>query len=183
MLVFPVGWHLGVDRHPLKLIQPPHYRWRLGTNLGLLMLVVILAIYWIWGRHWLNAAEIRVKAQEIGVSSQALFLVGGTYFTLINSLVEEYVWRWFVYTKCKILVSESQAVWLSALFFTLHHIIGLAIYSHDWRVVGVGTLAVFIAGAIWSQCYRVYHSIWPSYISHALADLALQIVAWNVLFG
>jgi hypothetical protein len=104
----------------------------------------------------------------------------GVYFTFINSLFEEYLWRWFVYRQCQTLLSGAGAVWLSALLFTLHHLIVLAVYG-SWQVVGFGGLGVFAAGVIWSTCYRYYRSIVPSYISHVCADAALQAITWQVL--
>ena len=99
-----------------------------------------------------------------------------------SSLIEEYFWRWFVYSRCEKLVSGKIAVFLTALFFTLHHTIGLTAFT-DWRTALVGSLAVLIAGIIWSEYYRRYRSIWSNYFSHAIADLALHIVAWQVFFG
>lgn len=105
------------------------------------------------------------------------------YFTFINALIEEYIWRWFVYKKCEVLVSGTKAVLLAAMLFTLHHIIALAAYTADWGVVILGSVGVFIAGAVWSWCYLTYRTLWSSYISHILADLAIAIVGWHLLFG
>ena len=90
----------------------------------------------------------------------------GTFQTLVNSLIEEYVWRWFVYRHCARLWTHTLAVWISAGFFTLHHIILLVTYCDDWRLVVLGSIAVFIAGVLWARCARVYRSLLPSYLSH-----------------
>ncbi|MGB8699774.1 MAG: type II CAAX endopeptidase family protein [Thermosynechococcaceae cyanobacterium] len=155
----------------------------LGVVLGGIMFGAIMALYFYLGKPLLNVAEIRAKAQLIGFNSPVKLVLAGTYVSLINALIEEYLWRWFVHRKCEDLVSKPQAVWLSAFCFTLHHIFILLAYSRDWRIVGIGTLAVFIAGAIWARCFQVYRSVWPGYISHAAADCALVIISWDVLFG
>ncbi len=146
------------------------------------MFAVILAAYWSFGKQWISPVEVRSKAQQFGIISPLIFLVGSVYWTLINSLLEEYVWRWFVFRKCEVLVPGIVAVVLSALCFTLHHIIELFVYFNDWRVIGLGSLAVFSAGAIWSGCYLRYRSIWTCYISHVLANLVIALVGWNILF-
>lgn len=103
-------------------------------------------------------------------------------WTFFNSLLEELIWRWFVYRKCEILVPGLQAVVLSALFFTIHHTFGLAAYF-DWRVTVLGSLGVFFAAAVWSWCYLTYRSIWTGYISHIFADIAIFIIGWQLIFG
>ena len=162
-----------------KLPQPRELQ--VGLWLGMLMFGAILAIYG-WLGHWIDVAVLRAKAQQVGIDRPALFLAGACYWTLINSLVEEYVWRWFVYRKCEALIAGAGAIFLCALCFTLHHSLILVAYT-NWRVVILGSAAVFLAGAVWSWTYLTYRSIWSGYISHAFADLALAIVAWHLIFG
>ncbi|MEG4026668.1 CPBP family intramembrane metalloprotease [Microcoleus sp. S13C4] len=104
------------------------------------------------------------------------------YFVLVNSLIEEFTWRWFVCKKCQILMPGTKAIFLSSLFFTIHHIFVIAAYSH-WQAVLLGSLAVFAAGIIWSHSYLTYRSLWPSYISHAIADLGIASIGWQILFN
>jgi uncharacterized protein len=186
MLVLPGVWFLWRDRevrrNPYKFSRPKHRESLMGLTLGILMFAAIIGAYWQFGRQWIDVAEVREKAQQVGVGSFAIYLAGAVYFTLINSLIEEYVWRWFVGHQCQILVPGKAAIFLSALLFTLHHIIVLVAYT-DGRTVALGSLGVFIAGSVWSWCYLRYRSIWPSYLSHVLADLALAIVAGQILFG
>jgi uncharacterized protein len=182
MLGFPVVWHVFIERQQLKLRLPLHGL-VIGIALGILMFGIILTSYWFGGRHWLNIPDIRARASQMGMNIPLMVLGFGTFQTLVNSLIEEYVWRWFVYRHCGLLWSKARAVWISAGFFTLHHIILMAAYCDDWRLVFVGSIAVFIAGVIWARCAKIYNSILPSYLSHLAADLALQIVSWHILLG
>ena len=135
------------------------------------------------GQAWIEPAETRAKAQQVGITAAWIFWVGAAYWTFLNALIEEYIWRGFVYRHCETLISGMGAVLLSALFFTFHHTIALAGYIQDWRVVLLGTVGVFGAGAIWSSCCLKYRSLWPSYLSHMLADAAIALVGWHILFG
>lgn len=182
MLLLPIAWFLWVDRQPVSVPKPGQRELIAGTILGLAMGTIILAAYWLIGRHWIDSAEVRREAQRVGVLMPVLYLAGASFWIFINSLLEEYVWRWFVYRKCEVLVPDMAAVFLSALLFTLHHVIDLSVYFTDWRVIGLGSLAVFAAGATWSGCYLVYRSIWASYVSHLLADGAIALVGWHLLF-
>jgi uncharacterized protein len=182
LLILPVVWLRRVERKPIKISKPNKQDWLIGLILGLLMFVTILAAYWFVLRSWINVANVHNILQKIGPINQLTFQIGGIYFTFVNALIEEYFWRWFVFSRCEEIVPGRPAVLLSALFFTLHHTIGLAIFT-DWRTTILGTLAVFVAGAIWSGCYRRYRSVWGNYISHAIADMALHIAAWQIFFG
>ena len=181
--VMSLSWFIWVDGGKIHLQLPKRRELLVGTLLGLLMFGLILGAYWFLGQHWIFLAEIRHKAQQIGISNLNIYLIGSIYSVLFNSLFEEFVWRGFVFNKCRILIPGQGAIWLSAIFFTLHHTLGLIFYINDWRIVVLGSLSVLIAGAIWSWSYLTTRSIWPNYISHALADLALAIIGWQLLFG
>jgi uncharacterized protein len=182
LLLFPILWHLKIERQQLRL--------RLATDgllvgiiLGVLMFGAILASYWWGGRYWLNIPDIRARVSHMGISIPLLVFGFGTFQTLVNSLIEEYVWRWFVYRHCALLWTPARAVWISAGFFTLHHIILMAADCDNWLLVLVGSIAVFVAGVIWARCAQIYRSLLPSYLSHLAADLALQIAGWHILLG
>ncbi|WP_373536976.1 CPBP family intramembrane glutamic endopeptidase [Microcoleus sp.] len=182
LLVFPIAWSVFVDRVNLRFSLPKRLELLDGAIWGIFMFAVIVGIYRLFGQHWIDPVVAKEKAQELGISSPNIYLMIEAYFVLVNSLIEEFTWRWFVCNKCQILIPGKKAIFLSALFFTLHHIFVIAAYS-NWHGVILGSLAVFTAGIIWSQCYLTYRSLWSSYISHAIADLALAIIAWQILFN
>ncbi|MBF2080200.1 MAG: CPBP family intramembrane metalloprotease [Synechococcales cyanobacterium T60_A2020_003] len=182
LLGLPLAWFLGIDRDRVRWVSPSRREIAAGTTLGLAMAGVILLAYLSIGRSLLDAEIVRDAAALVGLTRPLFFLGFAVYFTVINALVEEYVWRWFVYQKCAVLVKEPYAVYLSALCFTLHHIIALAGYTGNTLVTIFGSLGVFGAGAIWSLCFLRYQSLWACYVSHALADLAIALIGWDLLF-
>lgn len=182
ILVLPLIWFLKVDRGKFSLSRPSQQDLLVGTILGFLMFSIIAGAYCLVGQHWIDPVNVRVKAQQVGLLNPIAYLISAFYFTFINSLVEEYIWRWFVYRKCEVLVPGTRAVCLAALFFTLHHIIALVAFTGDGLIVIFGSLGVFVAGAIWSWCYLTYRSLWACYISHLLADLVIALIGWKLLF-
>jgi uncharacterized protein len=181
--ILPILWHVFVERQTLRLTLPNRHSLLAGIILGILMFQFILSSYWFGGRYWLNIPDIRARVSQMGMNVPLMIFGFGTFQTLINSFIEEYTWRGFVDRHCRIIWSNKLSLVLSAIFFTLHHIILLTAYCDDWRLVLVGSIAVFIAGVLWARCIQIYRSLLPSYLSHMAADLALQIVSWHILLG
>jgi uncharacterized protein len=182
LLVLPIIWLLFVDKENLKVQYAKKHDLLAGVGLGLLMLSIILISYWLLGAQWIDIKYVRDRATQVGLNSFSIYLLGSVYWIFINSLLEEFVWRWFVYRKCEMLVTPRLAVIISALFFTIHHTVGLTAYF-DWRTTILCSLGVFFAGVVWSWCYLKYRSIWTGYISHVFADIAIFIIGWQLIFA
>jgi uncharacterized protein len=181
-ITFPVLWTIKIDQDFIQFPKITKQGWMTGLGLGVVMATAILAAYFFVGQHWVNLAVIRAKMQTTGGTNPIQFWISSFYFTFINALIEEAVWRGFVYRKCAILIRGMGAVFLSALLFTIHHTIGMAAITQDWRITLVGTIGVFAAGVTWASSYRSTRSLWPCYVSHVLADVAIAIVNWHLLF-
>jgi membrane protease YdiL (CAAX protease family) len=108
-------------------------------------------------------------------------MIAAAYWILVNSVLEEYVWRWFCVKQCEILMRPSLAVLCSALFFTLHHVVAMRVYLRTTTVLACA-FGVCLGGAIWSAMYIRYRSVWPGYISHAIVDLCIFAIAASMLF-
>jgi uncharacterized protein len=182
LVLFPITWQRWVEKQPLDLPLSKNGWWT-GISLGILMFGLIFGSYWFSGRYLLNIADIKARTSQMGMNIPLMVYGFGTFQTLVNSFIEEYVWRWFVFGHCQTIWSKRWAVLFSALFFTLHHVILLVAYCDNLWLVLVGSIAVFIAGILWAVCMRVYKSLLPSYLSHIAADLALQIASWHILLG
>jgi len=194
ILLFPVAWHLLVDGHRLAW---PKWSWRgvptgaaLGAAiaaviLGAAIAAVILGAFFLLGESLIDSAVVRDMADTTGLSSPWLFAAFFTYMVLINSLLEEYVWRWFVYAKCRDVTSAwggRLAILVSALLFTAHHTVALAAQTTLLATL-LGSIGVFIGGAVWSWCYRRFGTLWPAWVSHILADIAIVVIAWRLILA
>jgi membrane protease YdiL (CAAX protease family) len=73
------------------------------------------------------------------------------------------------------------AIVIAALLFTAHHVIALSAWVGPPLVV-LGSVGVFLGALIWSAIYARERSIWPCYFSHILADLAILLIAYDLLF-
>lgn len=182
MFVVPLFWHLVVDRQPRSFSPARQGGFLVGAGLGLLISVVIVAAYMFVGTGLIDSKQVAEKAMETEIGTWPRFLAGALFWITINSVLEEFVYRWFLFRKCERLMGGGLAVVASGLLFTIHHVIALRV-QFDWTVTILGSLGVFIGGVVWSWLFLRYRSIWPAYLSHAIVDVAVFGVGAWVIFG
>jgi uncharacterized protein len=185
MVIFPSLWRRWDDSFgPIVTFKsPPRSTWTAGIILGLVMFGLIVASYGFVGRRWIDVADARSRVAQLGMNVPLMVYGFGTFQTLVNSFIEEYVWRGFVDRHGQVVWSPRWSIVLSGAFFTVHHVILMRAYSDNLGLILMGTMAVFSAGVVWSIARRAYRSLLPCYLSHLAADLALQIVSWHILLA
>lgn len=182
MLALPVLWLLLIDRGRLSLSPPRRGGFGMAMILGLVISAVILLAYFALGERLIDTSHVREMAAQNGIGTPLPYLAGVAYWVLINSVLEEYVYRWFIFRKCEALMPSGLAVLASAAAFTIHHVIALKM-QFPWSATLLASLGIFIGGAAWSWLYLKYRSIWPGYLSHAIVDIAVFAVGWLIIFG
>jgi hypothetical protein len=182
-VLLPWWWLRFVDRQPVSWSPARRGGWGAGVMSGLLIGLVVWAAYAGVSRFdVLEASIVAERAARTGLDQPALYMGGALYWITLNALLEEYVWRWFVFRKFAAIVGPRWAVVAAALAFTTHHVVALA-GQFDTGLAIVASLGVFTGGVTWSWLYRRYESIWPGYVSHALVDVAVFAVGYRLIFG
>jgi membrane protease YdiL (CAAX protease family) len=182
LLLFPVLWHLGIDRGRLSLSPVRKGGLGVGALVGLAMAAVIGATYWLIAVPRIDPAMLRSEVADMGLATPSAYALGALYWIFINSVVEEYVFRWFVQSRCETLMPRWIAIGVSAAIFTTHHVVAMATFLNP-VLTALASAGVFIGGATWSWMANRYGSIWPGWVAHALADVAVFACGWHLLFG
>jgi len=182
----PLVWRLRVDRQRVSLSPLAAGRRRsgigFGLGLGLLLGGIILGFWELWGHQLVDVEHLAQVEREVGLTTPVRFVAFALYLMLVNSAMEEYVWRWFAFVHCETLVGARAAIVLSGLFFTLHHAVTFSVQFAP-AAAALASLGVFVGGCSWSWCYLRFRSVWPGWISHVCADLAGLWIGWTLLFG
>ena len=182
LLAFPAFWWFRVDRGRLGFSPLKRGGLGVGALTGLVVAGSVFVGYALFGKFVIDVDLMRATAAEVGFDRKAFYLGLVTYLSFVNSLGEEYVWRWFVYRKSETLWGATAATFLTAVFFSIHH--AFALYPQfGWPLTIIGSTGTFVGSLIWSWLYRRYGSLWPAYVSHAIIDLSIFAVGWKVLFG
>jgi hypothetical protein len=182
LIVAPAGWHLLVERQPLSWSPTDRGALAVGLVTGLAAAAVIGLTAIEAGVFRVDVTALAGVVDTMGLGTRHGYLLAAAGWTFGNSLMEEYVYRWFVLTRCERLMRPALAVLASATIFTVHHVIALSTYL-PWGLTTVASLGVFLGGALWAALYRRTRSIWPAWVSHVLADAAIFTVGWFLLFG
>lgn len=178
----PLVWLLLIDRQPISWSPPRKGGFGLATVSGLVIAGVILGAYYATLKLGLiDPQSISQRASQTGLDQLGFYILGAVYWITLNSLMEEYVWRWFVFRKFEVLVPGKVAVVTTSFAFTIHHIVALAA-QFDWTVTLLGSLGVFLGGLAWSWIYLRYQSVWPCYLSHAIVDAPIFWVGYDLIF-
>ena len=152
-----------------------------GLLSGLLISGVILGA-WFWvlsGR--VDVGALLAVVREAGMDDPIRYWLFAAWLCIGNSLLEEFVFRWFVDGRLSQLgLPRGLMLPISALIFTAHHVLVLAAYFSPGMVV-LGSVGVFIGGLVWSWTLLRWNSLLPGWISHALVDVAVLVVGASIL--
>jgi membrane protease YdiL (CAAX protease family) len=187
LLLVPLLWLKFVERQPIRMPKWSNRGMVAGHVTGLLIASAIFAAYLTVGQRWIDLDAMRSQIAAVGMDRVWLFIAFAVYLSFINSLLEEYFWRWFVDARLRDLLAGLR--WLSplvivlgALWFTAHHIIALNVYF-DAKTTALASFGVFMGGVIWSVLYRKYSNIYAAWVSHIWADLAIFAIGAWLIFG
>jgi membrane protease YdiL (CAAX protease family) len=150
---FPLLWVVFIVREPVFARQRrPISGFGPGIAFGLSVCVVAWALYLLGLRSWPGLDVARQMAQEkvsgMGIDSTWKYCLMGLFYSVLHSGMEEYYWRWFVFSRLTKLMGIPASIWISSLGFMAHHVIVLAFFfflpdiaaglsvlcrSRDWR--------------------------------------------------
>tara|TARA_B110001452_G_scaffold223198_1_gene196339 strand:- start:3427 stop:4158 length:732 start_codon:yes stop_codon:yes gene_type:complete len=179
----PAFWHLRIDKNVFSRSPALNGGWAVSAGLGVVMAVVIMLTYVLLGDTLVSNDDLIEILDPFGLTTPWKLMLAILFWVFINSVLEEFVFRWFITSKIEQLVSGKWLpILLSAGVFTLHHTIALAFFI-DPLGNFIASLGVFIGGVIFSWIYIEYRSIWVAWVAHAIADVAVFAIAWQMIVG
>jgi membrane protease YdiL (CAAX protease family) len=206
----PVLWVWRTDRGALRTLfaierpeTPPAdagrnsgnspYGIRLGLWFGIAVAAIVLVIYMATRRDDVLQpsdlffgvpARLRAKLNQLGLMTPWRYVELGVFLAVINSGLEEYYWRWFVFGRLKRYLPVAAAIVVSSLGFMGHHVIVLGVYfpGRFWEAVVPFSLAIALGGAVWAWIYHKSGSLAGSWISHFIVDVAVMAFGYDLAF-
>jgi membrane protease YdiL (CAAX protease family) len=127
---------------------------------------------------------VRAKVLGMGIDTPARFAVLAVFYALVHSFLEEYFWRWYVFSELRRFTRDGTAIALSSLGFMAHHVIVLGLYFREaWWLTLLLSASVAIGGVVWAWLYRRSGSLLGPWLSHALVDAAIMAIGYQMIWG
>ena len=151
----------------------------LGLCLGGAIFAVVLGAYFLF-RSFIDLGTIAQGLLGKEGISRENFLWVALYISVVNSLLEELLFRGLGYLELRRHTSEGLAMVLSAAAFAAYHVAILEGWF-SWWVYGLCMLGLFLGGLIFNALDR-RGGVLPSWLAHAGANLAINTIGL-MMFG
>ena len=186
IIVFPAYWHSKIDGGQYGFSKLPEGSgirpWVEGFGIGFALSITLL-ITFVLVKSYIDIEELGASIRAFGLDSWAMVIPAILFWVFVNSVIEEYVYRWFITEQAATFFDGNpiRSGSVSVFAFTLHHFIAVALVAPFW-VALLAASAVAFGGAVFSWLYHRHNSIWPAWACHAVLDVAVfGGVAWIAL--
>ncbi len=168
------------DFKPLKLLKPSAKGIKSGLFLGIFIYVSVVACYLI-ANSFVDLSTIRTSLENnLGINRDNFILVG-LYVCIVNSFLEEWFFRGFIFLQLK-QSSRVFAYIASSASFAVYHI---AIMDGMFNIALflIVLLGLFIGGTIFNYLNEKNNNIYASWLCHSFANIAMNTVGFLLFFG
>lgn len=181
-LILPVAYTLYDKNIKLKHIFKIKSKRDLfySIGLGLVIYFGILAVYFLI-KNFINLDNIiEVLDKSVKVNKNN-FLWIALYISFINSLLEEFFFRGFLFLNLKKVGNRKFAYIISAFAFSIYHVAIMANWFNSAIFLLVIT-GLFISGIIFNYLNEKNENIYNSWIVHMMANFSINTIGF-IMFG
>lgn len=144
--------------------------------LGLGIYGIIMATYFVL-MNFISLDNIQdILSDNLNVS-KSNFLYVAIYISFINSLLEEFFFRGFIFLNLNKTISRQKAYGISAFAFAIYHV---AILSNWFSpiIFIISMLGLFIGGLIFNWLNEKNENLYSSWLVHMFANFAINTVGF-----
>lgn len=155
-------------------------RWNVGVVLGVIIFVVLIVTY-IFIKPYIDSDQLVFEFQEKYKINKSNILYYSFYLVFINSFLEEFFFRGFLFLNIKKLGFRKTAYAFSSLLFAVYHIANF----QNWFSLPVFILSLvglFVGGCIFNYLDDKQETFLNSWFVHICADLAVVLIGFYI-FG
>ncbi len=163
-----------------KLFTPRKWDIPKGLGIGVAIFAFLIGAYFLLrGRIDFSGITGKLTA-DTGVSREN-FIYVSIYISVVNSLLEELLFRGFGFIILKKKTSRMFAYSLSALMFALYHS-GMTSGYFNVGIFLFTLFGLFVGGLIFNFLNEKSESIYASWLTHMFANLGINSIGM-ILFG
>lgn len=148
--------------------------------IGLMVYAIIMFAYLIL-KNFIDLENIkRILDNNLNVNRDNFIFIS-IYISFVNSLLEEFFFRGFLFLNLNKLILSKYAYIVSSLAFAIYHVAIMA----NWFNVGLFIIAMtglFVGGLIFNYLNDKGSNIYGSWLVHMMANFAINTVGF-IMFG
>lgn len=180
----PIIYRMIVKRDSLRRAITENFSFKIfKKNLSKTLAISLLLMLIFFGAYLVfkNVITLDKILQNIKIANASNIIFIGIFIILINSILEEFFWRGFIFKE----LSSSTNIWLaylvSGIAFSFHHII----FYYNWFtpfffvLITVGLIAF---ATIMNFIFQKYKDLFSCWLIHAAGNV-VQIYLALLIFG
>ena len=140
--------------------------------LGIYALIIIT--YFIL-KNFIDLDNIQNILNDSLSVSKSNFIYVALYISFINSFLEEFFFRGFIFLNLNKTMTSSRAYCLSAFAFSIYHVAILANWFNPILFV-VALVSLFVGGLIFNWLNEKNENIYNSWLVHMFANFAINTI-------
>ena len=148
--------------------------------LGIGVYIIILGAYFIL-KDFINLDNIKERLLESISVNKSNFVIISIYISFVNSLLEEFFFRGFIFLGLKKLGKRIYAHIISGLAFAIYHV-AIMFNWFNWQLFIVAILGLFIGGILFNYLNEENENIYSSWLVHMFANFAINTVGF-IMYG
>lgn len=167
------------DFNPFSLLKSNLRGLKTGFILGVFIYLVIIATFFI-ANSMVDLSSIKNSLENnLGINAQNFFVIGA-YVSIVNSFLEEWFFRGFVFTEYK-KTGRKFAYIASSISFSVYHIaIMEGMFNLFLQILVL--LGLFIGGLIFNFLNEQNENIYSSWFCHFFANFAMNTIGFFIFF-
>ena len=185
IFLFPLFFRLFIEKKTLKHSLFENFSFKIfRKNIFSIMLIgfILASIYvssFLLFKDWLDLEIIVIKLHElISINISNLIFIG-LYIVIVNSLLEEYFWRGFMFQKLRRLIRPGMAYLFTGIAFSFHHIM----FYYNWFNMTfflIVTIGLIVYAMIMNFIFERYKDLLSCWLVHSLVDIAQIFTAFKI---
>ncbi len=169
----------GLSYRPLFRLEKQSLR--RGILLGVGVFSLILGTYVLLG-SLLDLSAVTGELEARLSINAGNFLLVALYIATCNSFLEEFFFRGFLFFRLKEELGRVPAHLLSALLFSVYHVAIMVTWFDAWVFV-LCLLALVVGGVLFNLLDEPNESLYPSWLTHGCANLAINSIGMILFYG
>jgi len=148
--------------------------------LGIFVYIFIIGFYLVI-KNFIDLNHIQtILVKNLNVN-RSNFIFVAFYIAFVNSLLEEYFFRGFIFLSLLKIHERKSAYIISAFLFAIYHVAIMANWFNIYLFI-LALIGLFIAGILFNWLDEGSKNIYNSWLVHMFANFAINTVGF-IMFG